>query len=129
MSPTVYTASKPRHARMWRAMRKAGLNVIATWINYKDDTEVSDWEKLWIDCANEAAAADITLVYVEKGDELRGAYVEMGIAMASGKTVFLANPDGVRVTDAVHHPRVTEFHSLEEALDAIEQFGQMRESA
>lgn len=116
---TVYTASKPHHAPMWRAIRAAGLDIVATWIDFGDKSEVTDWTKLWVDCAAESALADVTLVYIEPGDELRGAYVEMGCALAAGKRVFFVNPNDVHVTDAVHHPMVSIFGSLHEAIAMI----------
>ncbi len=123
-NPTVYTASKTRHANIWRKLRDNGiLNIIATWINVDENDRNFDWEKLWIDCASESAAADITLVYLEDGDTLRGAYVEMGIAIASGRTVFLVNPHGENVTDARHHPLVSEFRYLTDAIAAIRRMG------
>ena len=116
---TIYTASKPRHSPMWRARREEGHEIIATWIDYgPEDSDIPDWEKLWLDCVDEASRADITLVYLEDGDELRGAYVEMGVALAAGKRVYMVNRDKVRVTDAIHHPMVTEFATLDEALNA-----------
>jgi nucleoside 2-deoxyribosyltransferase len=117
---SIYTASKPRHAPRWRMLRNLGFNVIATWIDLCDnnDDPIDDWVKLWLDCVREASAADITLVYIEPGDELRGSYIEMGVALASGKRVFLVNPGKVTVTDAVHHPLVTEFSNLGDALVA-----------
>lgn len=119
MSLSVYTASKPRHAAMWREIRAAGINVIATWIDFENDRDIDCFQRLWIQCAHEAAQADVTLLYIEPHDELRGAYVEMGIALASGKRVYLVNPHNVKVTDAVSHPRVTVFTNLRTALDAI----------
>jgi hypothetical protein len=128
--PSIYTASKPRHAAMWRDLRdQQGYNVIATWIDYENDEAVQDWEKLWVDCFNEARAAAVTLVYLEAGDQLRGAYVEMGVAMASGALVFIANPHKERITDAIHHPQVTEFDSLAAALDAIDRLTPLRMAA
>jgi hypothetical protein len=123
MKPTVYPASKPRHAPMWRNLRDRGhLNIIGTWINYdeKDDNTIPCWTGLWLACAREAAAADVTVVYVERDDVLRGAYVEMGVALASGKLVIVVNPDDVTVTDAVHHPMVTMVKSMGAALDKID---------
>lgn len=121
MRPTVYTASKPRHAPLWRRLRdEGGLNVIATWINYAETEDaITDWVKLWVDCASEAACADVTLVYLEQGDELRGAYVEMGVALGCGKQVYFVNPDNAHVTDAIHHPLVTQFKTLEEAVAVL----------
>jgi hypothetical protein len=129
MKISIYTASKPRHASMWRELRSQGYNIIATWIDYPSDDHVLDWEKLWVDCFNEAKAAAVTLVYIEQGDQLRGAYVEMGIAMASGAMVFIANPHKERITDAIHHPLVTEFDTLAGALDAIDKLDPMKAAA
>lgn len=116
---TIYTASKPRHAATWRAMRAEGFRIIATWIDYADGGAVVDWQRLWLDCVSEAAQANVTLVYIEHGDELRGAYIEMGVAIANNRRVFFVNPDNVRISDATHHPLVTTFDSLAAAKAAL----------
>ena len=120
MKPSIYAASKTSHAAKWRGLRLRGYNIISTWIDYADGTAVVDWQGLWLACARQAAAANVTLVYVEPGEELRGAYVEMGIAIASGRRIFFVNPGNVRVSDAINHPQVTEFDSLDAALKAID---------
>jgi hypothetical protein len=119
LTPTIYTASKTRHAAMWRDLREQGYRIIATWIDYADGSAVTDWQRLWLSCVSEAAAANIMLVYVERDDELRGAYVEMGVAIANQRRVMLVNPHRVRVSDVVNHPLVTEFEALDKALEAI----------
>ena len=116
---TIYTASKPTHAPKWRKLRHDGLAIIATWIDYADDGAVVDWQKLWLSCVEEPARANITLLYIEEEETLRGAYVEMGVALANNRRVFIVNPHKVRVTDASHHPLVTCFTSLEVAVEAI----------
>jgi hypothetical protein len=121
MRPSIYTASKPKHAPRWRELRARGYNVIATWIDYADGGAVTDWQRLWLDCAREAADANITLVYIEPGDELRGAYVEMGIAIANHRRVMVVNPSNVKFTDAVNHPLVSVFDDIELALAVIDK--------
>jgi hypothetical protein len=128
LKPTIYTASKPRHAPMWRKLRMEGYNIIATWIDYADGSAIADWQKLWLDCTKEAAAANITLLYVEKDDEIRGAYVEMGIAIANHRRVMFVNPDRVHVSDAINHPLVTQYDNLYDALAVIRKLSDQAEA-
>lgn len=98
--PTIYTASKIWHAEKWQALRdKFGFRVIATWIDVPCGTPedptgaklLSDSEKskLWVACSHETATAEMTVVYAEEGDEMRGALVELGAALACNHPVYL----------------------------------------
>lgn len=87
--PTIYVASKTRHAPMWRKLRsEGGYNIISTWIYEAGVGETSDWVDLWSRCIAEASSADFLIVYSEPGDILKGAWVEVGAALSNGKPVF-----------------------------------------
>lgn len=103
----IYVASKTRHAPMWQRMRDlCGYRIISTWIDEAGVGDTQDWPDLWVRCIREASQADILMVYAETGDILKGAWVEVGAALASGKPVIGVGCDGYSIR---HHPL---FHSM-----------------
>ncbi len=109
----VYTASKTRHAPLWQALRASGVEVNATWIDEAGAGESPCLVDLWIRCIREATEADALLLYVEPGDVLKGAFVEVGAALACGVPVYVVgSPEG----SWVNHPLVVRCDSVAEAL-------------
>ena len=82
---TFYTASKTKHAWKWRGLRKRGHNIISTWIDESEEGETSDFEDLAERCISEASEADITIIYCEEGEFLKGALLEARAALWAGK--------------------------------------------
>lgn len=112
----VYTASKTRHAPMWLRLRDVEhYPIVSSWIDEAGIGETSDWPDLWARCISEASSADVLLVYAEPGDVLKGAWVEVGAALASGKKVF-----GVGCEEySIRHHKLFETMTLDAALAAI----------
>lgn len=116
----IYTASKTTHAWRWRALRDTGVPINSTWIDEAGVGETVDFRDLWARCVGEAAGADALVLYVEPGETLKGALVEVGAALASGVPVYVVgNPDGSWVI----HPLVRRCGSIEEAVDAAKVGG------
>lgn len=104
MIPTtkIFTASKCRHARLWRSYRSLGYNVISTWIDEAGEGESKSLVDLAIRCINEAGTADALILYCEEGEKLKGALLEAGAALARGVPVYYVGP---RLDSAFeHHP-------------------------
>lgn len=79
----IYVASKAvAHGPMWRARRAAGWPIISTWIDESDEGATLDWPDLWGCCLAEAARAEVLIVYREPGEVLKGAFIEIGVALA-----------------------------------------------
>lgn len=115
----VYTASKTKHAENWRNLRDViGVDVISTWIDEAGPGETTSFEDLWLRCVGEASEADVLLLYMEPGEILKGALVEAGAALASGKTVYAVGlPSGMSFRA---HPSVLEFSSLVDAVAMLQ---------
>jgi hypothetical protein len=110
----IYTASKTRHAPIWRDLRTAGVPIVSTWIDEAGPGETASFDDLWIRCITEASQAGALIVYAEEGDVLKGAFVEVGAALGHGVPVFaVGTQPGWSFTS---HPRVTKCGSLNEAL-------------
>lgn len=82
---TIYVASKTYHAPWWRALRAAGVPIIATWIDEPDPCD--NYPALWQRCIQEAAHAAVTLVYAAPGEVLKGGLIECGAALSAGKRI------------------------------------------
>jgi hypothetical protein len=85
---TIYVASKTKHAHLWRRARAEGLPINSTWIDEAGAGESACLNDLWRRCIAEASSADVLIVYCEPGDVLKGAWVEVGAALASGVKVL-----------------------------------------
>ena len=101
MNGAIYVASKAvAHGPMWRARRAAGWPIISTWIDETDPEMMLDWPDLWGRCLREAAAADVLIVYHEAGEVLKGAFIEVGVALAQGTPVIAVGMDEYTITQS-----------------------------
>lgn len=104
----VYTASKSCHGPRWQEFRSAwadlGVRVASTWIDESGEGETADFSDLWRRCIDEASTADLLVCYHEDGEVWKGAFIEIGAALACGKPVYvIGRPPG----SWIHHPLVT----------------------
>ena len=114
---TIYVASKAEHGPMWRAARTHlamfGGFIISTWIDESDPGESVSMTDLWVRCIEEASRADCVLAFHKPGEQWKGAFVEIGAALAHGKLVFVSgNPPG----SWVNHPNVHRITMMPEVL-------------
>lgn len=98
-----YFASKTKHAAKWRELRARGVPVVSTWIDEAGQGETKSFEDLWRRCISEASSARVVILYVERDEVLKGAFIEAGAALASGVPVIVCGypPDGWSWLD--HH--------------------------
>lgn len=117
--PYIYTASKTKHAQKWIDLRASGVNVISTWIDEAGEGASPDLHDLCYRCINEAIECDAMIVYSEDGDYLKGAFIEMGVALAHNKFVVLVGnvlPEGSVFTE---HEWVFQLPDIDAALAFI----------
>ena len=113
---TIYTASKTTHAEKWRRLRARGHDIISTWIDEAGEGQSADYAELAQRCIDEAAAADITILYCQPGEILKGALLEAGAALAAGKEVRCVG-DCESISRVFRkHPRWIECHVLRDCL-------------
>lgn len=109
----IYIASKTAHGRDWRELRATGVPIISTWIDEAEAGATSDWPDLWSRCVEEASTCAALVVYREPGEVLKGAWVEVGAALAAGRPVFAVGIDEFSVR---HHPGITRCDLLADAV-------------
>lgn len=104
-----YVASRTRHAQMWREMRAAGSRVISTWIDEAGQGETGDLSELWTRVVDEVSRCDRLVLFAQPGDfPLKGALVEVGVALGLGKPVILCLHEVCwPVGSWMRHPLVT----------------------
>lgn len=112
----IYVASKTKHADRWRAWRSAGLPIISTWIDEAGPGESADLSDLWIRCIREASECELLVCYREADDVLKGAFIELGAALANGREVWAVGLSGFTVA---HHPGIRHFDTLDALLAEI----------
>jgi hypothetical protein len=119
----VAVASKSCHWELWAALRSAGVPLISTWPDWpynRDDTRPAADDE-WCDhaqkCLQEAAEADILILYCKADERQFGSLLECGAALGAGKRVFLISPFEWSFLRC--HPRVRTFKNLEEAITAV----------
>lgn len=113
----VYVASKLNHEAMWKKLREEwrmlGVEILSRWLDtvVPDDVGTQyDFDKCWLENAQDVAHADALVVYKADGDgTLRGALVEVGMALSWGIPVIIT---GVGVGDVHSDFGSWQFHSL-----------------
>lgn len=107
----IYVASKKRHATMLQNLRLRfdGIHFNARWIETASlainaTKPVSHWQQENFD---DIEAADVMLVYAERGEHLRNALLEVGYAIRAGKLVYCI---GQQVEDTGEGEKGTIYH-------------------
>lgn len=86
-------ASAPERPAMWRKYRELGLPIISTWIDEAGEGETACNRELWQRIEREVTGASALIFYAEPGDfPLKGALVEVGMALAAGIPVRVVIP-------------------------------------
>ena len=117
----VYPASKVKHAQKWLELQETNPYVFfhARWLKTAKNEEnlgPESYPELWRMCEQDVRSADVLLAYVEDGEVLKGALVEVGIAIASGVKVFAV---GFKEGSWMYHKGVERFDTLEQAMFQI----------
>jgi hypothetical protein len=131
-APLIYVASRAttQHGAMWRHYRNnIGLPIVSSWIDQTGVGE-SDYGKLWSDILEEIRHCKALFFYAVPDDfPLKGAFVEVGMALAFNKRVYCILPGVVLeertlrpVGSWMNHPNVKRLQSVTEAWNEVELF-------
>ena len=77
----LYTASKTKHAHLWKQLRDNQIPIVSTWIDEAEEGQTVDYGELAQRCVREVSEATAFVLYVESDDILKGALIELGVAM------------------------------------------------
>lgn len=114
MTNKIYIASKAEYRPAWREWRAKGLTFTSRWIDI-DDKYIGrtlppeyDFTELWTHCVEDVVNADVLVLYCASEDVLKGAILELGVALAMNKPCFVVGDrDAVlRNGSWLHHPGV-----------------------
>lgn len=114
----IYIASKLKHMNKWHKLRDKGVQFICTWIDEpeyinKHSPELGD---LWKRYIEEASKAKALIAYLEPGEIMKGALVEIGAALGHNVPVFLVGEfDGTWQL----HPLCKKCDTINKALEEI----------
>jgi len=128
--PCIYVASRasvPERGAMWRKLRDAGAPIISSWIDEDGPGQTQDFGELWTRIAREVTSADGLILYVEPDDfPLKGALVEVGMALAVERPVYVVAPAVKLETRSLRplgswasHPLVHFAPTVADAINAI----------
>ncbi|WP_434716224.1 hypothetical protein [Paraburkholderia sp. A3RO-2L] len=98
-------ASIPARAAQWRHLRDVeGWHITSSWIDEAGEGETDSFSELWVRIENEIRNAERLILYAEADDfPLKGAYIEVGMALAFGIKVFVVAP-GVTIEPRSRRP-------------------------
>ena len=113
----LYIASKIKHAAKWRELRAQGHKVVCTWIDEAGPGASASLADLWRRCIDEVKACDVLIFYCEQGENLQGAFVELGAALVLGKTCYWVGPE---LCSVCLHPDVLPVMSVKDVLEIVE---------
>jgi hypothetical protein len=89
----IYVASRVKHAAMWEAWRAQGAPISSTWIDEAGEGETASLAELWGRIRDEVMGCDRLVFYATADDfPLKGALVEVGMALAFGKPIVAVLP-------------------------------------
>ena len=126
MTGLIYGASRaslPERPAMWKKLRSQGWPINSSWIDEAGPEETKSFPELWERIRREVMAAIGVILYVEPGDfPLKGALIEVGMALGAGRRIAVVAPGMVvelphvrPIGSWVRHPLVKLCDSLDEA--------------
>lgn len=120
----IYVASRAslsERGAMWRTLRDRGWPIVSTWIDEDGDGVTNDFIDLWSRIRREVTGAAGLVLYAETNDfPLKGALVEVGMAIGSGVRVVAVLP-GVKLSTRTMRPVGSWLaHPLVKIVDCLE---------
>lgn len=128
MAGPIYIASRasvPERARRWRRLRdEYGWEIVSSWIDEAGEGETVDFTDLWDRVLREIRSSKKLVLYAEPDDfPLKGALIEVGMALALDKPVVVCLPEVLLQKRSMHpvgswlsHWNVVRMDRLEDAL-------------
>ena len=122
----LYVASRTNRAERWRYLRGSGVPIVSSWIDEAGEGETADFSELWRRIEREIRSSVGLLFYADVKDApWKGAFVEIGMALALGKPVGIVVVGELEgrtmrpVGSWIHDSRVTRYATVDEACKAM----------
>jgi hypothetical protein len=119
--PKIYIASKTKHAQRWIEWRESGVNIISTWIDEAGEGASPDLADLCKRCINECLECDAMIIYREGEDYLKGAFIEMGVALTRKIPIILVGDILPESSVFTQNGNVFTAETVEETIDDIKR--------
>lgn len=130
MGLAIYVASRasaPERPAMWRRFRDQGFRIVSSWIDEDGQGQTDDLAELWQRISDEVAGSYGVVLYAEAEDfPLKGALIEVGIALGLNKPVVVCLPNVTLdprscrpIGSWINHPLVSRNDDVQAALTAI----------
>lgn len=120
--PLVYVASKTKHMSMWNGFRTRGYPIVARWLDFVGTPHYS---MLWQGISLDVTASCGVVMYVAPNETLKGALIEVGMALGQGKRVAVIL-DRVPIDDAydpigswLSHPFVRIVRTIDDGFEWV----------
>lgn len=131
---SIYAASRasiPERGAMWRRYRDQGVPIISSWIDEDGDGETGSFMELWQRIQNEISRSYALVLYAETNDfPLKGALIEVGIALGMDKDVIVCLPNieleprSFRpIGSWINHPLVIRDDDIDAIMQGFQQAG------
>jgi hypothetical protein len=130
----IYIASKTRHASMWQHLRRAleetdsTMCISSTWIDEAEVGATVSFSALWARITKEVKNCTCLIAWVEYDDvdRMHGMLVEIGMALATDKPVYLCCDNSIRAREFLGswfmHPSVMHCLSVGAAVRHAERW-------
>lgn len=120
-------ASVPERVAMWKNIRARGVLLTSSWIDDELSQDLENPGAFWEKVTVEIKASSRLILYIEPDDlPLRGAFVEVGIALGNGIPVTIVAPDVALdpktcrpLGNWIKHPLVSFAATIEEAIEIV----------
>lgn len=119
----IYVASRVARAPEWRSLREQGHPIISTWIDEDGEGDTDDFGELWQRIQGEIAECAAVIFWGANEDApWKGAFIEVGIALALGKPVYAVVPGPLEgrtmrpLGSWLAHPNVIRCATVDEAM-------------
>jgi nucleoside 2-deoxyribosyltransferase len=122
----VYPSSKVKHAPMWRKLQSKvpHLFLNARWLKWAEK-ENGLTTKQFRECQEDIETSDVLILYAEEGDVLKGALVEVGMALSKGIRVIFVSSDMLSYGTWVYNNSVTWVSNMKDAMNLLEHWDEV----
>jgi hypothetical protein len=114
----IYTASKTKHHEIWKEYRARSYPISSSWIDEALPGQTKCKSELYQRCINEVVRSRVMVIYAPAEDEMKGALIEWGAALATSIPVLYVGAEH----SWCRHPLVWDLTSLDWAMESARRY-------